>query len=175
MPKGPIQALYYDVWPTAWGAMGALAGKAGVCNVILPHYPMNDLIALIEWEHKGIIRDAPALAALAGRAQAYFNGQRVDFAPIGCDLPGEASFTGKVLRACRAIPYGRTASYSDLAKEIGQPEAARAVAAALSKNEVPLVIPCHRVTYADGRCGGFSAPGGEALKRRMLALEKEIC
>ena len=83
-----------------------------------------------------------------------------------------ATLTGKVLAACRKIPYGQTRSYGSLAQEIDAPDAARAVAAALGKNPIPLVVPCHRVTYSDGRPGGFSAAGGVALKLRMLALEK---
>ena len=51
------------------------------------------------------------------------------------------------------------------------PDAARAVATAMSKNPTPLIVPCHRVTYANGEPGGFSAAGGPALKQRMLALE----
>ena len=55
---------------------------------------------------------------------------------------------------------------------IGAEEGARAVATAMSKNPLPLIIPCHRVIYSDGRAGGFSAEGGEALKLRLIAHEK---
>ena len=54
---------------------------------------------------------------------------------------------------------------------IDRPDSARAVATAMSKNALPLVVPCHRVVYADGRPGGFSAAGGPELKERMLRLE----
>jgi methylated-DNA-[protein]-cysteine S-methyltransferase len=77
-----------------------------------------------------------------------------------------------VLAACRKIPYGQTRSYGAIAKEIDAPDAARAVASALGKNPIPLVVPCHRVVYSDGRAGGFSSPGGVDLKLRMLAIEK---
>ena len=79
--------------------------------------------------------------------------------------------TGLVLRACREIPYGKRRSYLSIAEQIGRPDAARAVATSLGKNAMPLAIPCHRVIYSDGRCGGFSAPGGVAIKQRMLDLE----
>ena len=59
-----------------------------------------------------------------------------------------------------------------LARKIGREDAARAVATAMSKNPIPLVVPCHRVIYASGLPGGFSAEGGEALKVRMLELER---
>jgi methylated-DNA-[protein]-cysteine S-methyltransferase len=95
----------------------------------------------------------------------------VDFSDVACELPGERTFGGLVLLACRRIPYDQTSSYGELARKIRRPDAARAVAGALGKNPLPLVVPCHRVTYADGSLGGFSAPGGVDVKRRMLALE----
>ena len=103
--------------------------------------------------------------------RAYFNATSVDFDDVECEMPGEGAFGGKVLLACRTIRYGQTTNYGGLAKLIGQPDASRAVAAALGKNAIPLVIPCHRVTYAGGDLGGFSAAGGVEVKRRMLALE----
>jgi len=163
--------LCYDVWPTAWGPMGAVAGPKGLVRVVLPHYQFDDLLELLAWEHKGSVRDKRPFARLVELSRSYFGGKGADFGEVACDLPGESGFSGKVLRACRAIPYGRTTSYGRLAMEIGREDAARAVATALSKNKIPLVVPCHRVTYSDGRPGGFSAPGGAAMKQRMLELE----
>ena len=163
--------LAYAVWPTAWGPMGAAAGAKGICRVIPPHYPADHLRELLAWECPSASLDECPLADLIDLSRDYFNGKAVDFGRVACDLPPESSFTGKVLRAARSIPYGQTRSYHLVAEMIGCPDAARAVATALSKNPMPLVVPCHRVTYADGRCGGFSAPGGEALKKRLLDLE----
>lgn len=172
MMQGKISSLYWDVWPTAWGAMGAVASASGLRRIVLPHYQPKDLEQLLAWEHQGSIRDAKPFETFGQLSQAYFSARRVDFSAIACDMPAEGTLGGKVLRACRQIPYGSTRNYGYLAEQIGQPDAARAVAAALGKNSLPLVIPCHRVTYADGRLGGFSAPGGTALKQRMLDLEK---
>ena len=110
---------------------------------------------------------------LIALSRAYFNARGADFSEIPCELPDETSLGGLVLRACRKIPYGQTRSYHVLAELIARPDAARAVAGALGKNNIPLVVPCHRVTYADGRLGGFSAPGGTDLKQRMLDLERK--
>ncbi len=164
--------LCYDVWATAWGPMGAVAGPTGLVRVVLPHYQFDDLLALLAWEHKGAARDEKPFKRFIELSRNYFAGRGADFSEIACDMPAESSFSGKVLRACRKIPYGSTTSYSRLAMEIGSEDAARAVATALSKNKIPLVIPCHRVTYSDGRPGGFSAEGGPAMKQRMLDLEK---
>ena len=151
--------------------MGAVCRAGLLSRVILPHYRANELDELIRWEHAGCERQDESFAELIEASRDYFNGQTVSFDAISCDLPGESAFGGKVLRACRQIDYGQTLSYRQLAMKIGREDAARAVAAALGKNPIPLVIPCHRVTYADGRAGGFSAPGGVELKQRMLATE----
>ena len=164
--------LCYDAWATAWGPIGAVSGPGGLRRLVLPHYQFSELLALLAWEHPDGLRDATPFQRLTELSRDYFNGREADFSEIECELPSEGSFSGKVLRACQAIPYGRTRSYGSLADQIGREDAARAVAAALSKNRIPLVIPCHRVTYSDGRPGGFSAPGGAALKRRMLDLER---
>jgi len=151
--------------------MAAVCQGSRLSRVVLPHYRANELDELIHWEHPGCQRQDEPFAELIEASRAYFNGQAVSFDAIACDLPAESTFGGKVLRACQQIEYGQTLSYRQLAMKIGREDAARAVAAALGKNPIPLVIPCHRVTYADGRPGGFSAPGGIELKQRMLAAE----
>ncbi len=174
MAKQPLQSdkeLYYTVWTTAWGPMGAAAGPGGITRIELPHYQPDDLEQLLAWEHPNARRADEPFETLIELSRRYFSAEPVDFADVACELPPPGGFTGKVFRACREIPYGQTRSYSYLAKAISRPDAARAVAAAMGRNPLPLVIPCHRVTYADGRLGGFSAAGGETLKRRMLDLE----
>ena len=171
MARKQSEPTYYAVWATAWGPMGGLAGPAGLIQLHLPHYQLDQLAELLAWENPGCERNTEPFESIIDLSRAYLNGREVSFDDVACDLPAETTFGGKVLRACRQVPYGRTVSYSHLAKQIGRPDAARAVAGQMSKNPIPLVIPCHRITYADGRLGGFSAPGGVDLKRRMLALE----
>jgi methylated-DNA-[protein]-cysteine S-methyltransferase len=62
-------------------------------------------------------------------------------------------------------------SYGEIASEIGAPQGAQAVGVALGRNPVPIIVPCHRILAADGRSGGFSAPGGIATKFRILEIE----
>ena len=174
MKNSADKSLLYSLWPTAWGPMGAVAGKDGISCIVLPHYQSNDLAELLVWEHPGAQRDDSSFEQLIELSRAYFNGRSVNFDEIECSLPKETTLTGMVLRACRKIAYGLTISYGKLATQIDRPDSARAVAAALGKNPIPLVIPCHRVTYSDGRLGGFSTPGGIELKRRMLDLEKKL-
>ncbi|MFF6882456.1 methylated-DNA--[protein]-cysteine S-methyltransferase [Streptomyces sp. NPDC012421] len=90
------------------------------------------------------------------------------------DLPLDWSlatgFNRRVLRElAEAVPFGTVVGYGDLARRVGQPEAAQAVGAAMGANPLPVVVPCHRVVESDGGLGGFG--GGLETKRRLLALE----
>ncbi|MDR0617684.1 MAG: MGMT family protein [Endomicrobium sp.] len=83
------------------------------------------------------------------------------------------SFYVKTWKACFNIPPGKTLTYKQIAKIVGSPKSARAVALALSKNPFAPTIPCHRVIRTDGAMGGYSAKGGVNKKIKMLKYEKE--
>jgi len=87
----------------------------------------------------------------------------------GQDAHATTPFQRAVWDALRAIPYGETRSYGELARAIGKPGAARAVGAACGANPWPIIVPCHRVIAADGALGGYSA--GLKWKRVLLELE----
>jgi methylated-DNA-[protein]-cysteine S-methyltransferase len=115
----------------------------------------------------------PHVAAIADQAKRYFDGEPIDFAPIGLDLAGVEPFRCSIYDALRKVGFGETVTYGELAKRAGatQPQAAQDVGVAMARNPVPLIIPCHRVLAAGGKLGGFSAPGRTEAKQRMLALE----
>jgi methylated-DNA-[protein]-cysteine S-methyltransferase len=71
------------------------------------------------------------------------------------------------------IPYGTTITYKEIAKKIGKPKAARAVANACGQNPNPIIRPCHRVICSDGKIGGYSAPGGAEMKKKLLEDEQK--
>ncbi|HEY2719759.1 MAG TPA: methylated-DNA--[protein]-cysteine S-methyltransferase [Solirubrobacteraceae bacterium] len=98
-------------------------------------------------------------------------GEPSDLRSIELDERGVDGFQRRVYGATREIEPGETASYGEIARAIGAPEAAREVGAALGRNPYPVIVPCHRVLAADGTLHGFSAPGGIATKRRMLEIE----
>lgn len=162
---------FYDSWATALGPVGAVAEAGRVVRLILPHGRVRQMLAALAGLYPRARRDPDTFGHLRDLTRAYFGGRKVDFADIPCILPPKNTFTGRVLRACRKVPYGRTVSYSALAARVGNARAARAVASAMARNPIPLVVPCHRVIRADRSLGGFSAEGGVDLKRRMLQLE----
>jgi methylated-DNA-[protein]-cysteine S-methyltransferase len=107
------------------------------------------------------------LAETLRQLREYFAGRRKEF-----DLPlalAGTEFQRKVWRKLQEIPYGETISYGELAKRVGNPKASRAVGSANGKNQIPIVIPCHRVIAGDGGLGGFG--GGLTVKEKLLALE----
>lgn len=110
---------------------------------------------------------------LIDRLQTFAEGEPVDFSEIQIDDSYGTSFQRRVLKACRAIPWGETRTYGELAKIAGRPGAARAVGTVMAGNRVPLIVPCHRVVPASGGFGGFSAPQGVKMKRRLLTQEQQ--
>lgn len=109
---------------------------------------------------------------LVSRVEAFADGAPDDFRDVVVDDEDRTPFERRVIRACRAIAYGRTATYGDLARRAGAPRAARAVGNVMRKNNVPLIVPCHRVLASGGGLGGYSAPQGTSMKERLLRMER---
>lgn len=119
-----------------------------------------------------IVADTPAHAsAVVRRLERYFRalfaGKPVSWTAIA--WPAASPFRLRVWRALCEIPLGRTMGYGELARHVGCPGGARAVGQACGANPIPLFVPCHRVTSATGRLGGFS--GGTAWKQWLLQVE----
>jgi methylated-DNA-[protein]-cysteine S-methyltransferase len=113
----------------------------------------------------------PPLSAhpLAERLRAYFRGNRDTFADVELDLTWCTPFQRRVIDAFRAIHYGETATYGEVAALAGHPNAQRAVGSVCAANRFSLVVPCHRIVAADG-LGSYGALG-PGYKRRLLELE----
>lgn len=116
-------------------------------------------------------RDAGVFAEAASQLGEYFAGERREFqlslAPAG------TAFQLSVWRALQAIPYGRTTSYGELARGLGNANGSRAVGLANGSNPIAIIIPCHRVIGADGSLTGFG--GGLPIKHALLSLERADC
>ena len=117
-----------------------------------------------------VLHDLDVLPAIDGIV-ALLRGDKRDLREIILDFHGVPVFNRRVYEIARTIGPGATLTYGDIARRLGRPGTARAVGHALGQNPWPIVVPCHRVLAADGRMGGFSAPGGVATKRRMLEIE----
>ncbi len=113
-------------------------------------------------------RDTAAFADVVDQLEQYFAGERTDF-DVPLDLAG-TEFQCRVWAQLRAIPYGETISYGELARRVGNPRASRAVGLANGRNPVAVIVPCHRVIAADGGLGGYG--GGPARKTHLLELEQ---
>lgn len=112
--------------------------------------------------------DAP-FAEARRQLEAYFAGELQQFdLPLA---PQGTAFQQRVWAALRAIPYGATRSYGDIATQVGNPKAGRAVGAANGRNPIPIIIPCHRVIGSNGSLTGFG--GGLPVKQALLQLEQQ--
>ena len=120
-------------------------------------------------------RQAHLLAAIA-TVEALLSA-RSSSAAVDFDLSDRPAWDRHVLEAVAAIPWGRTASYGEIARQVGAPRAARAVGGAVGRNPISLLIPCHRVIAADGTLGGYGGDGWGSredrlrMKRELLARE----
>jgi methylated-DNA-[protein]-cysteine S-methyltransferase len=159
---------------TAWGWTAFCWSAGRVHRLVFGHAtPQAALGALWPEEDIELVIDEPtgAAAQLADRLRAYLDGEPDDFRDVPVALAANTPFQRSVLQACRRIPYGQTRTYGQLAATAGSPRACRAVGNIMAANRLPLIIPCHRVVGSHGSLGGYSAPGGLTLKRRLLQLE----
>jgi len=113
----------------------------------------------------------PVLQAAATQLAAYFAAQRARF-ELPLDLSLGTPFQQSVWERLRAIPYGVTQSYGEIARYLGQPAASRAVGAAVGRNPLSIIVPCHRVVGSKGALTGYA--GGLERKIALLQLEKAL-
>jgi O-6-methylguanine DNA methyltransferase len=180
------KSLKYAIFRTKWGYFGLVATENELNRTCLPLSkpervksrllknlsPANQ-ISSIEHRASRIEFDKNLFKALQEQITAYFEGVSIDFMDEPIVVDQYSFFCRSVLSACRKVGFGQVITYSALAEKLGQPKAARAVGNALAKNPLPLIVPCHRVIRCDGQMGGFSAPGGTNMKKRLLELERQ--
>ena len=151
--------MRYTTLSTTIGELVLTADPDGaITGLYLPNRPPDTT---------GWIRDDALLEPARRQLTEYFAGERTAF-----DLPlrpAGAPFQLRVWEALQRIPYGETASYGEIAREIGHPTAFRAVGAANGSNPIAIVVPCHRVIGSSGALTGYG--GGLDCKRALLDLE----
>lgn len=150
--------MFHHTLPTSLGDLLLVGDEHGLSAIQLPGL------------HQRPARAAGARAPFADAIDQlgeYFAGERTDFdlslRPLG------GAFDRAVWDRVAKIPYGETASYGQVARDVGHPDSARAVGASNGRNPLPIVVPCHRVVGSSGSLTGYA--GGLAQKRALLGLE----
>ena len=156
--------IYYE---SPIGLLEIRGGEGGVSAVtfVAARASQSSRGARAAWGGKGPL--PAALADCLTQLDEYFRGRRRTFS-VKLDLGGTA-FQNKVWRALRAVRFGKTASYKDIAKAVGNSAATRAVGGANHSNPVSIIVPCHRVVGSDGRLTGY----GGGLWRKEWLLRHE--
>ncbi|MDB5806705.1 MAG: methylated-DNA-[protein]-cysteine S-methyltransferase protein [Betaproteobacteria bacterium] len=164
--------MHYSLFETALGTCGLGWSELGVVCMQLPGVDAGDTQRRLTRRTAATAHTPPpAMAQLILRLQTYMRGEAVEFGEVVVDLSQADPLCRQVYAAARAIAWGRTVSYGEMAGGLGMPNAAREVGQALARSAVPVVIPCHRIVGSDGKLGGYSAPGGPDTKLKLLELE----
>ena len=161
------------MFDTAIGACGIAWSDAGVTGFQLPEPDGASTRRRIASRFPGVDEAVPP--PLVRRAidaiMSLLRGENADLAFIQLDMDGVPEFHQRVYEVARTIRAGATMTYGEIADRVGDAGAARAVGQALGDNPFAVIVPCHRVTAAGGKMGGFSASGGRATKLNLLAIE----
>ena len=160
--------LKYITFSTDMGWVGMLASAKGLLRTTLPQPSVHEVRQLLGNNINHASWSPHLFKDLMERLGTYFSGHRTTF-PDKLDLSRATHFQREVWEITRLIPYGETRSYAWVAEQIKRPKAMRAVGQTLSKNPLPVIVPCHRVVASNGKLGGFS--GGVEMKRYLLSLE----
>jgi methylated-DNA-[protein]-cysteine S-methyltransferase len=168
-----MKALGFAVFGTELGPCGIAWSADGIVGVQLPESAEAKTRARLARRFPDAAEGEPprAVQEAIGRIVALFGGEASDLSTVPLDMKDVPEFHRRVYEVARTIPSGRTLTYGDIARRLGDPAMARDVGQALGKNPYPIVVPCHRVLAAGGKLGGFSANGGIRTKRRMLEIE----
>ena len=149
---------YYHYYESSIGKLVIVHNDRGITNLYLAH--------LLQIEN-AIQEETDLIKEAVKQLDEYFNGLRQSFdLPLA---PAGTHFQQKVWQALRNIPCGKTYSYKQIAEQIDNPKASRAIGMANNKNPILLLIPCHRVIGGNGKLVGFAA--GLEVTKHLLTLE----
>ena len=161
----------YDVIESEVGPLLAAVTDRGLARITYDPDPERELERLARLAGPRVLRAPRALDETRRELDDYFAGRRKAF-DLELDLRGQARFAAAVLDELAKVPYGRTATYGELATRAGNPRAARAVGMVMNRNPIPIVLPCHRIVGASGSLVGYG--GGLERKEHLLRLEGAI-
>lgn len=171
-----MKTLGYTLFPTPLGSCGIAWSARGLTAVQLPEVDEAATLRYLARRFPNSAQGTPpqSVQAAIAAVTALLEGRPGDPADLGhlvLDMDGIPPFHQQVYALARRILPGETLTYGELARQLGQPGAARAVGQALGANPYAPVVPCHRVLAAGSGAGGFSAHGGTQTKLRLLEIE----
>ena len=173
MKKIPTEKkkLFFTVVKTCICPIGVAASEQGIVYIELNCPGASKFARMLagRFDEDVVFKPVvPILREAARQLTEYSSGKRRSF-DLPLDLRSKG-FTRRVQVEVARIPYGKTATYGEVAHRVKSPRAARAVGGAVGANPIPIIIPCHRVVAVGGKLGGFG--GGLGLKKKLLELEK---
>ena len=161
--------LEYASAASPLGELLVVASERGIVRLAFPEEEPTLVLEEVAADlGAGPVSSPSSLRAFGVELQEYFGRRRTAF-ETALDLSLVRGFVRRSLEAAAAIPYGRVATYGEMAARAGSPRAARAAGNAMRHNPVPILVPCHRVVPADGSIGGYG--GQEERKAWLLDLE----
>jgi methylated-DNA-[protein]-cysteine S-methyltransferase len=164
----------YAITATALGAFGVVWTDGGILRMWMHARSVESTRASIRraFPGAGAATQPPTIAAAIADVARLLDGDPRDFDAVELDMSSIPDFDRRVYHVARTIAPGTTMTYGAIASALGEePMRARDVGQALARNPYAPIVPCHRVVAANGRLGGYSAPGGVATKRRLLEIE----
>ena len=162
--KAPKQSYHFKTMPSPVGELTLVASDKGLAAILWE----NDAPDRVKLGELIESKDHPLLLEAERQLGDYFAGKLKRFT-VKLDFTLGTDFQKRVWHALTTIPFGETRSYAQIAEQIGNPSAVRAVGAANGKNPISIIAPCHRVIGSNGKLTGFA--GGLEAKALLLGLE----
>lgn len=161
--------IYFTKIKTPIGKLGLVRDNDSLLKVYLPNEEISEQFLQQKYPNEKIIESESGFENIVNQLIEYFDGTRKYFSIKNrMDIP---PFYKIALAEVSKVPYGETASYSQIAQKLNNPKAARAVGSANARNSLPIIIPCHRIIANNGKLGGYA--GGLTMKKYLLKFEKE--
>lgn len=163
----------FNIFETEIGWAGIAWADEGLIGAHLPERDAGVVRKSFARRFPGSAESEPEhrLLPIIDAIKALMRGEKADLSTAPLDIARVPEFNARVYEITRKIPPGETLTYGEVALRLGDKLLAQQVGAALGKNPWPIVVPCHRVTAANGKLGGFTARGGSDTKLRLLEIE----
>lgn len=160
--------IYFSTYDSPIGRLYMAATGSGLLKISPGGRPEMSFLMDLPLKKFDVVRSDKPFTALKKQLDAYFKGKPVVFR-YRADLSYATAFQIKVWKKLSGLLPAQMVTYGILAREIGRPNAARAVGQAVGANPLPIIIPCHRVIASDGSLGGFA--WGIKIKKKLLSVE----